>query len=88
MSAGCPALASDRPAAKCVLLLSAVLGIACLVYGLIVLQAARCMWNTTTHVCVEVTQYLLAVYRTYFWRIFTFVVSLAYVNYRPALDLL
>ncbi len=73
------------------LLLFAVLGGACLFYGLIVLQATLAFWttesieiaNTVTYGGVETAQYPLTIYRPWFRRFFTFVVPLACVNYYP-----
>lgn len=78
------------------LLIFAVVGGACLFYGLIVLQATLCFWttesleimNTVTYGGVETAQYPLSIYRDWFRRFFTYVVPLASVSYYPALAIL
>ena len=83
-------------AGKIVLTLAAVLGGACLFFGLVVLQATLAFWttetleimNTVTYGGVETTQYPLAIYRPWFRKFFTFVVPLACVNYFPALGIM
>jgi len=73
------------------LILLAVLGGACLFYGLFVLQATLAFWtieslevmNTMTYGGTETGQYPLTVYRPWFRRFFTFVVPLACMNYLP-----
>ena len=73
-------------------LLFAILGGACLFYGLFVLQATLAFWtvetleimNTVTYGGTETAQYPLPIYRPWFRRFFTFVVPLACVNYLPA----
>ncbi|MGQ9629985.1 MAG: ABC transporter permease [bacterium] len=82
--------------AKIALIVSAILGGACLFFGLIVLQATLAFWttetleimNTMTYGGVETAQYPLAIYRTWFRRFFTLVIPLACVNYFPALAIL
>jgi ABC-2 type transport system permease protein len=82
--------------AKVALAIVAILGGACLFYGLIVLQATLAFWttetleimNTVTHGGVMTAQYPLAIYRTWFRRFFTAVVPLASINYFPALAIL
>ena len=77
-------------------LLATMLGCACLLYGLIVLQATLCFWtteglevmNSLTYGGVETTQYPLTIYRTWFRRFFTYVVPLACVTYFPSIALL
>ncbi len=78
------------------LLLGAVLGGACLFFGLFVLQATLSFWtfeslevmNTVTYGGVQTAQYPLSIYRPWFRRFFTFVVPLACISYYPALALL
>jgi ABC-2 type transport system permease protein len=74
----------------------AVVGAACLFFGLFVLQATVCFWtteslelmNTMTYGGVESAQYPLAIYAPWFRRFFTFVVPLACVCYFPMLAIL
>jgi len=83
-------------AGKVLVLLAALLGGACLFYGLLVLQATLAFWttetleimNTVTYGGVETAQYPLVVYREWFRRFFTFVVPLACISYYPALAIL
>jgi len=82
--------------AKILLLMTAILGGACMFYGLIVLQATLAFWttesleimNTVTYGGVETAQYPLTIYRSWFRRFFTFVVPLACISYYPALAIL
>ncbi len=82
--------------ARAALLIAAILGGACLFFGLIVLQATLAFWttesleivNTVTYGGVETAQYPLAIYRPWFRRFFTAVIPLACVNYFPALAIL
>jgi len=77
--------------AKIALLLTAILGGACLFYGLIVLQATTAFWtieslelfNILTYGGVETAQFPINIYRSWFQRFFTFVVPLACINYFP-----
>lgn len=77
---------------RVLLLVGAVLGGACVFYGLFVLQATLCFWtvesleimNTVTYGGTEAAQYPLTVYRPWLRRFFTFVVPLACMNYVPA----
>ena len=86
----------DWTAAKLALLLTTLLGGACLFYGLIVLQATLAFWtiesleimNTVTYGGVETAQYPLVIYSEGFHRFFTFVVPLACISYYPTLALL
>ncbi|WP_437606744.1 ABC-2 family transporter protein [Sorangium sp. So ce834] len=79
-------------AAKLGLLAGAMVGGACVFYGLLVLQATLCFWtvesleimNTLTYGGTEAAQYPLTLYRDWFRRFFTFVVPLAFVSYIPA----
>jgi ABC-2 type transport system permease protein len=83
-------------AGKICLLAGAILGGACLFYGLIVLQATLAFWsteslelmNTMTYGGVETAQYPLTIYRDWFRRFFTYAVPLACVSYYPALAIL
>jgi len=83
-------------AAKLSLLVSAILGGACLFFGLIVLQATLAFWttesleivNTLTYGGVETAQYPLSIYRPWFRKFFTAVIPLACVNYFPVLAIL
>jgi ABC-2 type transport system permease protein len=83
-------------AADVALLIGAVLGGACVFYGLFVLQATLCFWtveslevmNTLTYGGTETAQYPLTIYRPWFRRFFTFVVPLACMNYLPVSALL
>jgi len=82
--------------AKVALAIVAVLGGACLFYGLFILQATMAFWttetleimNSLTNGGVFAAQYPLTVYRTWFRRFFTAVVPLACINYFPALAIL
>ena len=79
-------------AAKIGLLVGAIVGGACVFYGLFVLQATFCFWsvesleimNALTYGGTETAQYPLSLYRGWFRRFFTFVVPLAFVSYIPA----
>ena len=83
-------------AADVATLAGAILGGACLFYGLIICQATCCFWtveslelfNIVTYGGVETGQYPVAVYRSWFRRIFTWVVPLAAVTYFPAVAIL
>jgi ABC-2 type transport system permease protein len=74
----------------------AVLGGACLFYGLFVLQATTCfwtvesleIWNTVTYGGNEAGEYPVSIYRPWFRRFFTFVIPLACVSYFPMLAIL
>lgn len=82
--------------ASALLALAAILGGACLFFGLIVVQATFAFWttegleimNTVTYGGVQTMQYPLSVYRPWFRRFFTFVVPLACVNYFPTVAIL
>ena len=79
-------------APKMALLIAAILGGACMFYGLFVLQATLSFWtiesleimNTVTYGGTETAQYPLPIYQGWFRRFFTWVVPLACVNYLPA----
>jgi ABC-2 type transport system permease protein len=78
-------------AAKLLLLVGAIVGGACVFYGLFILQATLCFWsvesleimNALTYGGTEAAQYPLSVYRGWFRRFFTFVVPLGFVSYLP-----
>ena len=82
--------------ARVALLISAMLGGACLFVGLFVLQATLSFWtietleivNAFTYGGVFAAQYPLSIYRLWFRRFFTTVVPLAAVSYFPALAIL
>jgi len=86
----------DWNAARIGLTVTAVLGGACLFYGLFVLQATLCFFSTETlevmnvltYGGVETAQFPISIYRDWFRRFFTFVVPLACVTYFPALEIL
>lgn len=77
---------------KELLLFAAILGGACLFYGLFVLQATMSFWtvetlelmNTVTYGGIETAQYPLSIYRPWFREFFTWVVPLAAVTFFPA----
>lgn len=76
---------------RALLVLAAILGGACVFYGLFVLQATLCFWtiesleimNTVTYGGTETAQYPLTIYRRWLRWLFTFVVPLACMNYLP-----
>lgn len=78
------------------LLVLAVIGGACLFFGLFVIQATVAFWtveslelmNTMTYGGVESAQYPLAIYEAWFRRFFTFIVPLACVCYFPVIAIL
>ena len=82
--------------ARVALVVAAVLGGACLFYGLIILQATLAFWttetlemvNSVTYGGVQTTQYPLTIYRRGFQRFFIFVIPLACVSYFPLLAVL
>lgn len=81
---------------RVLLLTGAVLGGACVFFGLLVLQATMAFWtidsleimNTMTYGGVQTAQYPLTIYRDWFRKFFTFVVPLACVTYFPAVAIL
>jgi ABC-2 type transport system permease protein len=81
---------------KLLLLLFAISGGACLFYGLFALHATMVFWSTEalelmnifTYGGTETAQYPLTIYRSWFRRIFTFIVPLACVTYFPAIAIL
>jgi len=83
-------------AARIALTVFAVVGGACLFWGLFVLQATLAFWttetlelmNTVTYGGNETAQYPLTIYRPWFRKFFTFVVPLACVTYFPGLAIL
>jgi ABC-2 type transport system permease protein len=87
-----PRLGIDWSVATIALLVAAILGGACLFYGLFVLQATLSFWtietlevmNALTYGGTETGQYPLSIYRPWFRRFFTWVVPLACANYLPA----
>ena len=93
---GATSLGISWTAPRTLLILAAVLGGACLFYGLFILQATMCFWtiesleivNTVTYGGVEAAQFPLTIYRQWFRRFFTFVVPLACITYFPALAIL
>ena len=84
------------PPSKILLLFAAILGGACLFYGLMVLQATLSFWtteslevmNTLTYGGVETAQYPMSIYRDWFRQFFTYAVPLACISYYPALSIL
>ena len=81
---------------KIVLLLFAVFGGACLFYGLFAIHATMVFWSTEalevmnifTYGGTETAQYPITIYRSWFRKIFTFIVPLACVTYFPAVAIL
>jgi ABC-2 type transport system permease protein len=81
---------------RIVLLLVTVTCGVCLFIGVIVLQATSAfwatesleVWNAFTYGGVAMSQYPLAIYRTWFRRFFIFVVPLACINYFPGVAML
>ena len=81
---------------KLLLLLAAIGGGVCLFIGLSIVQATIAFWtveplefmNAFTHGGVETGHYPLTVYRSWFRKLFTFVIPLACVNYLPAMAIL
>jgi ABC-2 type transport system permease protein len=90
------ALEVQWTAGKALLTAWAVLGSACLFYGLVVMQATVAFWtvetlelaNILTYGGVETVQYPLSIYREWVRKFFTYVVPLACVNYYPVLAIL
>lgn len=88
---GITALHLSLSPAKLLLIIAAILGGACLFYGLIVLQATTAFWTTEslelynilTYGGIYAAQYPLDIYRRWFQRFFTYVVPLACINYFP-----
>jgi ABC-2 type transport system permease protein len=86
------ALDVDWTPARRALVAFAILGGACLFYGLLVLQATAAFWtteslelmNTVTYGGVQTAQYPLTIYKPWFRKFFTYVVPLACVTYFPA----
>jgi len=93
---GAAASGVDWTCARAALALMAILGGACLFYGILVLQATLAFWttetleivNTITYGGVETAEYPLEIYRSWFRNFFTYVIPLACVNYLPALAIL
>lgn len=86
----------DWSLARMLMIPFAVLGGACLFYGLFVLQATLAFWsvqsleimNTVTYGGNETGQYPISIYRPWFRKFFTFVIPLACVTYFPVLAIL
>jgi ABC-2 type transport system permease protein len=86
----------DWTFAKILLLLFAIFGGACLFYGLFAIHAAMVFWSTEalelmnifTYGGTETAQYPITIYRSWFRKVFTFVIPLACVTYFPAIVLL
>lgn len=82
--------------ARILLAAAAVAGGTCIFYGLFILQATMCFWtvqsleamNTLTYGGVETGSYPLTIYKSWFRRIFLYLVPLACANYFPAHALL
>lgn len=82
--------------ARVALVVSAMIGGACLFSGLFILQATLAFWtveglevmNSFTYGGTQTGQYPLSIYRPWFRRFFTFIVPLACVSYFPALAIL
>ena len=81
---------------RVLMLLFTVASGACVFAGLIVLQATSAfwttegleMWNAFTYGGVSMSQYPIAIYRSWFRRVFTFVIPLACINYFPGVAIL
>ena len=78
------------------LVVATVVSAACLFFGILVLQSTAAFWtvetlemfNCLTYGGVQTTQYPIAIYRTWFRKLFTYVVPLAAVSYFPGLAVL
>lgn len=78
------------------IVVSSVIGSACLFYGLIVIQATVAFWTTeslevmniTTFGGVETGQYPMSLYAPWFKWVFTFIIPLACVAYYPIATML
>jgi ABC-2 type transport system permease protein len=78
------------------LLTSAIAGGVCVFLGLVVLQATSAfwttesleVWNAFTYGGVSMSQYPLAIYRSWFRRFFIFVIPLGCINYLPGVAIL
>jgi ABC-2 type transport system permease protein len=83
-------------AARVLLLAYAIFGGVCVFFGLLVLQATSAfwttetleVWNAFTYGGVTMSQYPLAIYRSWFRQFFTFVIPLACINYFPGVAIL
>ena len=79
-------------AAKIMLLISSIVGGACLFSGLFILAATMCFWtidsieiiNCATYCGVEVAQFPLTIYQPWLRDVFIFIIPLATINYLPA----
>lgn len=86
----------DWTAARGALLAAAILGGACVFFGLFVVHATIAFWtveslelmNTLTYGGVQTAQYPLSIYAAPFRRFFTFAVPLACVAYFPVVAIL
>ncbi len=82
--------------ARAGLMVASIAGGACMFGGLFVLQATVAFWtiesleivNTVTYGGVETAQYPLSIYSSWFRKLFTYVIPLAFVNYFPAVVIL
>jgi ABC-2 type transport system permease protein len=83
-------------APKLLLLASAIAGALCAFLGLLVLQATSAfwttesleVWNAFTYGGVTMSQYPLAIYRSWLRGLFTYVIPLGCVNYLPGVAIL
>ncbi len=81
---------------RVLLVAATIVSAACLFFGILVLQATAAFWtvetlemfNCLTYGGVQTTQYPIAIYRTWFRKLFTYVVPLAAVSYFPGLAVL
>jgi ABC-2 type transport system permease protein len=82
--------------AHVVLVVAAIAGSLCVFVGLVVMQATMAfwttdsleVWNAFTYGGVTMSQYPLAIYRSWFRDLFTYIVPLGCVNYLPGIALL
>jgi ABC-2 type transport system permease protein len=88
--------ATDWSVARAVLLVASIACGVCVFLGLLVLQATTAfwtvesleVWNAFTYGGVTMSQYPLAIYRSWFREMFTYAIPLACVSYYPALAIL
>src|SRR5262245_49065626 len=81
---------------RALLLVAAIASGACVFLGLVVLQATMAfwtvesleVWNAFTYGGVTMSQYPLAIYRSWMRELFTYAIPLACVNYLPGLAIL
>lgn len=79
-----------------ILIISAIIGGACLFYGLFVLQATMAFWSTETlefmniltYGGTEMGQYPLTIFQRWFQHFFIFIVPIGCVTYFPAIAVL